>query len=467
MNEIDLKGLEKDLERAKEVLLNYGLKSQVRLISHHDADGISSAAILITALKRMNIRYVLSIVPQLTDDFLIDLSKTNYELFIFSDLGSNSLNTITNYFKKKMVIILDHHEIGEGMSSLGENIVFVNPHKYREIPYETVSGSGLSYLFAKKISEKNKDLSPLAIVGAIGDIQEVQGKLIGINKTILDEAVENGFIKVEKSIKLIGVTTKPLHKVLQHNNYINIEGVSGSESGSIQFLKALGIDPKGKYGWKRYYELSQEEKEKLSAAIIMHNKGDYKEIIVDRYIIPGRNIILGDARDLATALNACGRLGKPNIGIAACLGKKGIEEKLLHVIREYRKAIVTYLEWVREAINKEENIRKGDGYIIINAKDKIIPSMIGTIMSILSNDTNKEMIFIGMARDKEHIKVSMRSSFKGIDLKKIIDNVIEKIGGVSGGHLSAAGALIPIAKENIFIAELEKELINLEEKVIH
>ena len=94
-------------------------------------------------------------------------------------------------------------------------------------------------MFAKSISKDCEKLAHLAIIGAIGDVQETKGELKQLNKEILQTAVKKGFLKVKKGIRLFGMQTKPLHKVLEYSTDPYIPGVTGSESGAIQFLHQI------------------------------------------------------------------------------------------------------------------------------------------------------------------------------------------------------------------------------------
>ncbi len=460
-------------------LKNYSREKPIRVISHYDADGISSAGILIKALKRENFRYVLTIVQHLTQDNLMKFSREDYDFYIFLDLGTGMLQYIHNYFSgtDKIVVILDHHKIDRIVKSNG-NILLINPRLFTD-EENTISGAGLAYLFSRCLNEKNIDLSPLAIVGALGDVQEVEGELIGLNRIILEEAERTGHIRIEKSLKLVGLTTKYLHKVLEQSKDIEIEGVTGSESGAIQFLKDIGINPMGKNGWIMYHELTHEEKDRLITSILMHkpDNKNYSDLLMNRYIIPNRPIILGDARDLATALNGAGRLGKASIGIAACLGKKGIEKKLSEVIREYRQEIVNSINWAKENLDNKNYSLKGNGYLILNAKNNIKSSFIGVIISILLREinekleqgTNKYNVIAGLARQEDgYTKISIRQLTDTYDLKEIMDNVVGKFYGISGGHKSAAGGLIKTTYEEEFIKQLEAELkkISIEQNIL-
>ena len=74
-----------------------------------------------------------------------------------------------------------------------------------------------------------------------------------LNNEILETAVKHRKIKVEKGLRLFGVHTKPIHKVLEYSTDPYIPGISGNESGAIQFLHQIGIEPKNGNKWKKIF----------------------------------------------------------------------------------------------------------------------------------------------------------------------------------------------------------------------
>ena len=48
----------------------------------------------------------------------------------------------------------------------------VNPHLYGIDGATEVSGSGVAYFAAKAVNAENMDLAPIALVGALGDMQD-------------------------------------------------------------------------------------------------------------------------------------------------------------------------------------------------------------------------------------------------------------------------------------------------------
>jgi nanoRNase/pAp phosphatase (c-di-AMP/oligoRNAs hydrolase) len=117
------------------------------------------------------------------------------------------------------------------------------------------------------------------------------------------------------------------------------------------------------------------------------------------------------------------------------------------------------MRWYGE--NKESaGIIKKKGFILINAENKIMPSMIGTVASMLSksNDIKKGTYIMSMAQNEDNTtKVSLRIAGLGccgrnsVDLLGIVKRITKEVGGEAGGHQFAAGALIQTSLEDKFI----------------
>ena len=448
-------------------------KETIRLISHLDADGISAASIMIRLLNKDNRKYSISIVQQLTEPIINALSKEAYNYFVFTDLGSGQINLIKKMLGEKKIFILDHHKPEEAEA---ENIYHVNPHLFGIDGSLEIAGSGVVYLFAKAVNKELENLAHVAVIGAIGDVQEEHG-FSKLNSGILEKAIELGKIKVIKGIRVFGAQTRALHKVLEYSTNPYIPGVSGSESGAIQFLQQIGINPKNGNGWTKLVHLSDEDLKKLATGIIMRrlNEDKPEEILGNVYILPNedKESPTRDAKEFSTLLNSCGRMGKASLGIGTCLGDKKIKAKAIRSMVDYKRELVNALKWYEK--NKEsENVIQGDGYLIINTKDNIMPTIVGTLASIISKSGNvKQDSFIMSMADllDGNTKISLRiASYKpkDIDLRNIIKEITDKVGGEAGGHMHAAGAIIPNEKEEEFI-KAAKFVLNekaIEEKIL-
>ncbi len=450
-------------------------KETIRVVSHLDADGISACAILVKTLNILNRKYSISILPQLKEVTIKELKDENHKYYVFTDLGSSQISMINNHLKDKTVFILDHHEI-PGEENLPDNITHVNPHIFGIDGSKEISGAGVVYLFCKNLVPK-LDFAHIAVIGAIGDVQEEKEGFLRLNDEILQEAVSQGNIDVKKGMRFFGRQTRPLHKILEYSTDPYIPGVSGSESGAIQFLQQIGINPKIGSEWKKIVHLGEMEIKKLVAGIVMKriNEENPEDILGNVYTLINeeKESPTRDAREFSTLLNACGRMNKASLGIGACMGDKKLKQKAIRHLTNYKRAIIDAMKWYNR--NKDcEDIIVRDGFVIINAKENVYPTMIGTIASILSKSKEfKDGTYIlSMARvDDGTTKVSLRISGrmqKDINLRGVVDEITRQVGGEAGGHVYAAGAMIDTSNEEKFV-ETAKIILSkhaLEEKFV-
>jgi single-stranded-DNA-specific exonuclease len=444
----------------------------IRVVSHLDADGLSSAAILIKALSRDSRRYSLSTVHQLDEAVIKQLLKEPYNVIFFTDLGSGQFRLIKKYLTTKKVFILDHHQLEEQHEA--QNIVHVNPHLFGINGSKEVSGAGVTYLFAKTLNKENANLAHIAIIGAMGDMQEDRG-FEKLNSQILEDSKKAGKIKVITGIRVFGAQTRPLHKVIEYSSEYPIPGVTGNESASLMFLQQLGINPRKGSGWKKLVDLTDEELQKLATEVILKRLDEEKPegILGPVYILTQEKneSPLRDAKEFSTLLNACGRLGKASIGVGACLGNEKIKEKAIKTLAAYKREISNAMNWYKNASN---GITRGKGYMIINAEENMMPTIIGTLASILSKSGEVEdgTIILSMAQMiNGKTKVSIRVSGNGkhdLNLREIIAKIVEPVEGQAGGHHNAAGALIDTGREVEFIENAKRilQMRAMEERVV-
>ena len=453
---------DKSIEEAADKFRAIDRNERIRVVSHLDTDGLCACAILLKALNNENRNYSISIVQQLNEKIIDALSKEDYKCYFFTDLGSGQLPLIEKKLSDRKVFILDHHDLENTKHS--ENIVHINPHLFGIDGGKEISGAGVVYFFTKKLNNK-EDMAHIAVIGAIGDIQENNG-FSKLNNEILETAIKNNKIEVKRGLRVFGSQTRPLHKVLEYCTDPYIPGVSGSESGAIQLLNQIGINPKYGKDWRKLVHLNKDEIEKLIAALVIRRSNEEKpeDIIGNVYLLKDEKeeSSLRDAKEFSTLLNSCGRLNKASIGIGVCLNDENAKRKALSNQKAYKKEIAKAMRWYEE--NKEtEDIIEENGFIIINAKENIMSTIAGTTASIISKSNNiKPGTFIlSLARNimDETTKVSLRISRNknNVDLRMIIDEISRYIpDSQAGGHKEAAGAIIPTESEKDFIKEAKR-----------
>lgn len=449
----------------------------IRLISHLDSDGIAACSLMVKALNIENRKYSISIVQQLGKEVLQQLAKEEYTYFVFTDLGSGQIDIIHEYLRGRKIFIFDHHQLQS--QHVYEGTVQVNPLLYGIDGSKEISGAGVVYYVVRNINKKLEHYAHVALIGAVGDVQEEEGNFHYLNNEILEMAKQEGTISVSKGLRFFGQQTKPLYKLLEYSTEVYIPGVTGSESGAIQFLQDIGIHPKSGREWKKISELTKGEMERLVAHIILKRKGEPfpEDILGLKYTLTfeEEDSPTRDLREFSTLLNACGRLNKASLGIGACLNDAKIKKRAFQALTEYRREIMQALLWYYDPKNNPQIIRE-DGFIIINAKDQVLGTIIGTLASIISKskDVRENQLILSMAQlfdntTKISLRIAGHHPRQDIDLKGMVIAMVQGLEGCeAGGHQFAAGAVIPSAMEPIFI-ERAKTILrqkSIEEKVL-
>lgn len=429
------------IEQAVNLFLEKIKDREIKIVSHHDTDGITSAAIMARTLAKLDKKFIVKIVKQLEKEQLELIKPKKKEVIILLDLGSSYLHELSKFDTD--IFVIDHHEI---TSVHEKNVTFINPHLFDE---EEISAAGLTYLFCRQISP-DPDLAKLAVVGMVGDM--LDREISKLNNRVIEDAE----VVIKKGLMLYPAT-RPIHKTLEFSSFY-IPGVTGNSKGVVSLLKEIGIDRvNGEY--KSLIELTEEELSRLLTAILLRTNLEGERVIGNIYLVKIFNK-LEDARELSAMINACSRLGYSHVALSLCLNSKKAVKEAETVYAEYKQHLVSALNYA------EQNKMEGKGYIILNAKDKIKDTLIGTVASIMSMSRNYEAgtIIVTMAYDSEKVKVSARvCGREGRNVRELLGATIEKLGGECGGHPLAAGCLVTKEKEISFMEELIK---NLETEII-
>jgi len=201
---------------------------KIVLVHHDDADGLCSAAVTKAALEREGYEIRTFCLEKVYPEIVESLHQGDGQVVFYVDIGSAHADFISERnSSRNLVIILDHHD---PMPASDPKVHDLNLEHYGFRGENDFSGATCCYLFAKALSERNKDLSYLALVGSC----EIPSGFVSLNKVVLDEAVENGVVRVEgkkTEIVKLGISVKSLFSKLQ------ILGATGYYEGGAE----LGI----------------------------------------------------------------------------------------------------------------------------------------------------------------------------------------------------------------------------------
>ena len=449
-------------EAAKMILETVRQDGLIHVFSHLDADGVAAAGIIGKALFRLEARFRIRITQWIEDKIVGEIVSDKPQLVIFTDLGSGYIDLLNQKLPDFKIAILDHHQI---IGKESDNFAHVNPHMHGIDGARDISGSGVAYFVAKALDTANVDLAPVAVVGALGDLQDKydQRMLMGLNAKIVEDATSSGLLTVEKDLVFFGRETRPIFKTLSATTSPFIPGISGEEDNSLAFLKSLDIEPRQGDKWRALRDLSEDEKKRLCSRLADHlvSKGLHYEVsnLIGHVYVLNREepwTPLRDAREFAVLLNATGRMDKAGLGVAVCMGDRGTAlEGANKMLEDYRRTITKYLGWVME---KPERMKEFENIYVMYGEDFINDKMVGAISSILSSGLpNPEKPLIAYANLKEEgiAKISARTmdtvTNKGVNLGDVMQAAAERLHGKGGGHNVAAGAQVPIENINDFI----------------
>ena len=444
------------LKRAREIADLIRRHDHVSVVTHIDADGITSGAIALESLNRMGVDTDITFVKNLDSDTLQRIADEN-EFVWFTDLGSGVLDSIIEL--EIECVITDHH-----VPAKCHYRYQLNPHDFGYDGTYELSGATTTYLVAKNLGF-NYDLVSIAIVGAVGDLQDSrEGRLLGLNRSILKEAVEGRFVEVVRDLRFFGKQTRPVYKMLEYTFDPYLPGISGNEKGAIEFLESLGIPLKDGDIWRRWIDLSPEEKRMVVSELVKVCVESGMPIRTIRRLVGETYILLHeeegtelrDAMEYSTLLNATARYGHCDIGLKVCLGDRDEAfRKARSLLRNHRKNLSEGLRLVDEiGIVELENIQ------FFHAKDGIMDTIVGIVAGMCFCKANLNKPIVAFAYSEDGVKVSARATQRlverGVHLAKAIKIACERVGGQGGGHSIAAGATIPRGKEEEFLQELDR-----------
>jgi len=490
----NLELLNSDLKKTKNWFIAQvqKLKSTVHIYTHLDADGLSAGAVLGKALYREHIPFQITVLRQLEREEIIKIaknSKDSKKFLIFSDFGSGQYLELTeklNNFDNKIPFIIFDHHIPQNISDKKNDKIkdiysnsrpwHINPYFYEFDGSGEISGAGICYFFAKTLNQKNIDLSPIALIGATGDIQNrgPNNSFMGLNAEILEDATKADLIEVNNDLNFSSI--KPLNEAISYSSEINLPGLSDNTSKMLKFLKSLGILMENSQGDIRTLnDLNQEEKQKISSAIIeymslklnIEPSEIIEKLIVKKYIL--KNEIVGsqlhDLHDFAYLLNSCGRSNNASLGIAIAMGdRRTAYNKAQDHLSNYKKSLGQALSWLTD----ENKIQYKTNIQYFFGENVIFENIVGTIASMLIFsksgiiDINKPIFGCAKRKDEEVFKISGRAHKdiveKGVNLSEAIREALElsNLEALGGGHPPAAGTKVPINKIDVFLDNCDK-----------
>ena len=416
----------KRLDRASAILNGAGLKN-VRVISHYDADGISSASVLSIMLRRLGIAFHVTMARSL-DSVLIDaLKQEGGELFIFSDMGSGQLELIETL--PGNTIVLDHHK-PTGDSA---KIIHINPSMFGSNGTTDVSGATTSFILAQHLDDSNWDAAVPALAGAHGDMQHLGGYR-GLNLDILNGALHRQIIIERKSLHLQGET---LFDSVVNSPDPYFRGLTGRSGVFTEYAGNFGIDPEA-----RYSSYAGDDIRNVASTLMMvlaSNGCDYENVsqILSTQYCSNRTGMSID--EMASLANACGRTENYGLGLAMELGDENARAEAVKFRLDYNRAVISRLIELEEGIDEMEHIQH-----FRSDDSSLAGALCGLYMAFIGR---KDKPTLSYSFSGESYRISARGTkelvSRGLDLAESLSVAASRFGGHGGGHVIASGATVP------------------------
>ncbi|WP_129114179.1 DHH family phosphoesterase [Halegenticoccus tardaugens] len=444
-----------------------GDADSVLLASHIDADGLTSAAVAASALERASIPFDTVFSKQLDESEIAAIAATDHDTVLFTDFGSGQLDLIAEREAAGAFtpVVADHHRPADA-----ETEFHLNPLLFGVDGASELSGAGASYALARALETDgvdNRDLAALAVVGAVGDMQGSNGGLTGANERIVEEGVEAGVLEAARDLALYGRQTRPLPKLLEYASDVRIPGISNDEAGTIAFLSDLDLDLKEGGEWRRWIDLSGEERRTVVSALVQRAVASgvpasrIDSLVGTTYTLTTEEegTELRDVSEFSTLLNATARYERADVGLAVCLGNRdGALDAARALLRNHRRNLSEGLRWVKtEGVTVEEHVQWFD------AGTRIRETIVGIIagMAVGANGISPRLPIVAFAeKSDEEVKVSARGSRvltrQGLDLSAVMREASRAVGGDGGGHDVAAGATISNGEQRAFVEHADR-----------
>jgi single-stranded-DNA-specific exonuclease len=182
-------------EIRKGISLMRAAGSEVALVHHNDSDGLSSAAVLQTALTRAGFSVHRICIERVHPPIVARIHEQFPATIFYVDLGAQAAPVISEANKgRRTTLILDHHHPQKPTDARVLNIA---TEFFGMSGDMDISASTAAYFFALELDKANRDLAHVGVLGAVGDEHDREGGLVKENREALMDAVEQGQVRID------------------------------------------------------------------------------------------------------------------------------------------------------------------------------------------------------------------------------------------------------------------------------
>ena len=299
-----------DLKAAAESIVSAaGSGKRICVYGDYDADGITSAALMTTVLRKLTDN-VFSYVPsRFSDGYGLNMEavrrvkKDGAEFLITVDCGSTSPAEVAYAKELGMdVIVTDHHILREGMDP---DCLFVNPKRDDSYPFRDLAGCGVAFKLAQGIQRilesrgddrfSRTDLYKLLDLVAISTVADIV-PLLGENRNLVKYGLDRINRHERRGLAALLAALDLSEKTIDSSNIsyiiapnLNALGRMNSAAPGVELLESFGSDERldalAKLTIKTNIERkTEQEKTARTCAeqLALGGCGDYAPVILAR-----------------------------------------------------------------------------------------------------------------------------------------------------------------------------------------
>jgi single-stranded-DNA-specific exonuclease len=241
-----LKDMDKAVARIKKAISG---GEKILVYGDYDVDGITSVAVLFSALKTLGATCEYYIPHRVEEGYGLNLPavkkahRDGVTLIVTVDCGISSFNEITHASSLNIdTIVTDHHEIME--SRIPPAYAVINPLQDScSYPFKHLAGVGLAYKLVKALYADTpffaEDFLDLVSLGTIADIAPLVGENRILAKYGLEVLNRNNRIGLQALIEVSGLSGKDIscgHVGFILGPRINAMGRIGSAYKALELL---------------------------------------------------------------------------------------------------------------------------------------------------------------------------------------------------------------------------------------
>lgn len=419
--------------------------ARLRVIGDDDSDGINSAYVLSTALRRAGYEVEVKVMPVHSEADADGALRGTADAYLIADAGSSLLEHIDSHHVP--VLVLDHHRV---FGYQPQDAYEFNPRRQGGDKVWHVSASVVSLLFALALNERNWDLGFSAVAGGISDRQHLGG-LNGLLGYAVEGSVRAGVLTRSQGLTLVGQTALEAVADSVDPYFVDLTGDPAAARGYLESLRvAPGDNP---------LLLAHDTGRRLADDLTSRLRA--KTVVLDRmHPLFGERLLLKHASGvptvfgLAQLLEAATAERAHEIALRLLSGASEARKEAQTLAKHRLQRILGEIQRLKSIVHEEANLRWAESQDGANTG-----VYAHTFLTFIHGDDKP---FAILSRRGNEAKFSARGSPRlygsGVDLSIGMSEAAQALGGHGGGHPGASGATVPWERRQEFIAALDRGL---------